>query len=138
MKRLLLFIFILFFLISCSVSPKKIEYGKDVCSFCDMTIVEKTHAAEFVTSKGRVYKFDAIECLLNDLNDKNIDDMAFILVTDYLNPTELINAKEATYLISKEIKSPMGAYLSAFKDKKAITQNGTQYNWKEIRAHFNK
>jgi copper chaperone NosL len=103
-----------------------------------MTIVDKTHAAEFVTKKGRAYKFDAIECLINDLKDKREEEMAYILVTDFLNPTVLINATEATYLISEEIKSPMGANLSAFKTKAAITYIGKTYNWQQIKERIRK
>ena len=29
-----------------------------------MTIVDRQHAAEAVTSKGKVFKFDAIECMV--------------------------------------------------------------------------
>ena len=123
---------------SCSVSPQKIEYGKDMCTSCDMTIVDKTHAAQYVTNKGRAYKFDAIECLLNDLKEKDETTMAFVLVTDFTTPAQLINASEAVYLISEEIKSPMGANLSAFSNKNSIVQKGTQYNWKEINQYFNK
>jgi copper chaperone NosL len=30
-----------------------------------MTIVDKVHAAEIVTKKGKVCKFDATECMIN-------------------------------------------------------------------------
>ncbi|NVK53140.1 MAG: nitrous oxide reductase accessory protein NosL [Flavobacteriaceae bacterium] len=138
MKKILSLVLVALLFTACSISPKKIEYGKDMCSFCDMTIVEKTHAAQYVTKKGKAYKFDAIECMLNDLKDKNVNEMAFILVTDYGNPTVLIDAEAATYLISEEIKSPMGANLSAFKDKGQIKNKGTHYNWNTIRAYFTK
>ena len=123
---------------SCTISPQKIEYGKDMCSFCDMAIVEKTHAAQYVTKKGRAYKFDAIECLINGIKNKPIDEFSFLLVIDYLNPGELIDANVAIYLISEEIKSPMGENLTAFSDKNSITQKGKQYNWKEINNYLNK
>ena len=138
MKRFAYILIIIFIFSGCSVAPKKIEYGKDACHFCNMTIVEKTHAAEYVTSKGRAYKFDAIECLVNDLKGKNAEEMAFILVTDFANPTVLMNAKEATYLISEEIKSPMGANLSAFKNKNSINYKGKLYDWKTLNEHMKK
>ncbi len=52
---------------SCQPRPEPIHYGQDACDFCRMTIVDKQHAAQMVTEKGRVYKYDAIECMLNDL-----------------------------------------------------------------------
>jgi len=138
------FFIALFILNSCSVEPKKIKYGEDHCHYCDMTVVDKTHASEYVTKKGKAYTFDAIECLVNDLNEnKNEDMMSFILVANYSNPGELITATDATYLISESIKSPMGANLSAFKLKeKAIEYlnkgNGKIYNWEQLKTKFSK
>lgn len=54
MKKYITLISIVFLLASCNVAPEEIAYGKDACSFCDMTIVDKTHAAEYVTKKGRL------------------------------------------------------------------------------------
>lgn len=138
------FFIALFILNSCSVEPKKINYGKDHCHYCDMTVVDKTHASEYVTKKGRAYTFDAVECLVNDLNEnKNEDMMTFILVVDYANPGKLVSATEATYLISENIKSPMGANLSAFELKETAIEylnknNGKLYNWEQLKAKFSK
>lgn len=106
-----------------------------------MNIVEKTHAAEIVTKKGKDFKYDAIECLLNDIEDRDRDKIALFLVSDYMTPEKLINAENATFLISKTIKSPMGANLSAFENKEdaltyIIEENGTIYNWSELQKHF--
>ena len=131
-------IVILLLLISCKVEPEKIEYGKDQCNFCMMNIVDKTHAAQYVTKKGKQFKFDAIECMVNDLSEKNEKDLAFILVADYSNPGTMIVAKNATYLISEEIKSPMGANLSAISDSKKASElsqkhSGNIYTWEKIK-----
>lgn len=106
-------IILLLLTISCKIEPQAIEYGKDQCSFCVMNIVDKTHSAQYVTKKGKQFKFDAIECLVNDVAEKGEEDLAFILVANYENPGEMIDAITAFYLISAEIKSPMGANLSA-------------------------
>ncbi len=108
---------ILFLIISCKVEPQQIEYGKDQCSYCKMNIVDKTHSAQYVTKKGKQFKFDAIECMVNDISDKNSNDIAQFLVADYGNPGTMIDALNSTYLISKVIKSPMGANLSALSSK---------------------
>ncbi len=143
MKKITSFIFFIG-LLSCKISPKEINYGKDHCAHCDMTVVDKTHAASYTTKKGRSYPFDAIECLVMKINkDQNEDKMAFILVADYDNPGVLINASEATYLISEGIKSPMGANLSAFSSietaKKAQSMHsGSLYSWKQLKAKLSK
>lgn len=125
-------------LISCKVEPQAIEYGKDQCNFCKMNVVDKTHAAQYVTKKGKQFKFDAIECMVNDLSEKNEQSIAILLVADYGNPGEMIDAKIATYLISKEIKSPMGANLSAFSSKNKAEEllqkyGGKNYTWETLK-----
>ena len=129
-------------LFSCTVEKQKIDYGKIHCYHCDMTVVDKSHAAEYVTKKGKAYFFDAAECMIMKLNDdKNEDDMAFVLVSDFNNPGELINAKDASYLVSEAIKSPMGANLSAFNSledakKVATEKGGNVYSWSEIKKQL--
>lgn len=126
---------------SCNVSPKPIEYGSDGCHFCKMTIVDKVHAAEIVTHKGKVYKFDATECMINFLDEFDISEIALYLSNNYTEPEALIDATQATFLISENIPSPMGAFLSAFEQKddaeKVQTEKGgTLYNWNELLDHF--
>lgn len=134
-------IIVLLLTISCKVEPQPIEYGKDQCSFCKMNVVDKTHAAQYVTSKGKQFKFDAIECMVNDLNENDEEEIAILLVANYGNPGEMIDAKTATYLISEEIKSPMGANLSAFSSKNKAEElqqkhGGDLYTWGTLKQKF--
>ncbi|MEW4923899.1 nitrous oxide reductase accessory protein NosL [Algibacter sp. 2305UL17-15] len=128
-------------LISCNVSPKPIEYGSDGCYFCKMTIVDKVHAAEIVTKKGKVYKFDATECMINFMDDFDTSEIALYLSNNYTEPEALIDATKATFLISENIPSPMGAFLSAFKnradaEKTQVEKGGDLYTWTELLAKF--
>ena len=128
-------------IISCKVEPSKINYGNDVCHYCKMTIVDKTHASEIVNNKGKASKYDAIECMLNDIQERNKDDIALYLVTDYINPEKLTDATNATYLISESIQSPMGANLTAFANKSdaekfAKSNNDKLLTWAEINDRF--
>ncbi len=123
----------------CNVSPQPIDYGQDGCYFCQMTIVDKVHAAEIVTKKGKVYKFDATECMVNFMNEFDAAQIELYLSNNYTDPEVLIDATQATFLISESIPSPMGAYLSAFKNKgdaEKIQANkgGTLYTWKELQS----
>jgi copper chaperone NosL len=107
-----------------------------------MTIVDKQHASQMVTAKGKAFKYDAIECMVHSLQDEFKDtEMAHQLVADFYQPGELINATEASYLVSEQLQSPMGANLSAFKN----TENGQKaqdefggkiYTWKEIQEYL--
>ena len=129
-------------LCSCSNSPQPIDYGQDGCHFCRMTIVDKLHAAEIVTKKGKVYKFDATECMVNYIKTIDQSTIKHFLSNNYLEPGVLIDATQASFLISDNIPSPMGAFLSAFKVKDDAVKiqsgkEGTIYTWKELLAHLN-
>jgi copper chaperone NosL len=135
-------IFILMYLFACSVEPKPIDYGHDNCQFCDMTIMDNKHAAEVVTTKGKIYKFDAIECMIRYTDKTAQQEYAYQLISDYSNPGELINAEQSIYLVSKNLPSPMGAFLSGFSSEKeaklAMEETGGMlYNWKQIKENIN-
>ncbi len=126
---------------SCNVSPKPIEYGSDGCHFCKMTIVDKVHAAEFVTKKGKVYKFDATECMVNYFDEFDTSEIELYLTNYFSKPEAFTDATKATFLISKNIPSPMGAFLTAFENKseaeKVQTEKGGKlYSWPELLAHL--
>ena len=138
---LLPFILAQLLVMGCAVEPKPIVYGDDTCHFCRMTIVDKQHAAEIVTQKGKVYKFDAVECMLNHINDVDQNSIAFYLVNGYTQPGKLVDAARATYLVSEGIPSPMGAFLTAFDDvdeagKAQQKYGGQLYAWNEIMTQF--
>ena len=122
---------------ACSPQAEAINYGLDACHFCKMTIVDKQHAAEAVTDKGKVYKFDAIECMVDYVNDRPQQSFAFLLVNDYLAPESWLDANTASFLISPAIPSPMGAFLSAFETQNIALEmknakGGDIYNWEKL------
>ena len=126
----------------CNVSPQPINYGSDGCHFCSMTIVDKVHAAEIVTKKGKIYKFDATECMINFTDDFDTSEIELYLSNNYTEPEVLIDATTATFLISKNIPSPMGAFLSAFKnqtdaEKFKTEKGGDLYSWSQLLTHLN-
>ena len=128
-------------LVGCQVSPKPIDYGKESCQFCKMTIVDKIHGAEIVTTKGKIYKFDSAECMIHFLDDFDASKIKMCLTNHYSEPETLINAAKATFLISEQIPSPMGANLTAFKNE-IDAQNvqkekgGILYTWEKLLIHF--
>lgn len=127
---------------ACNVSPQSINYGEDACHFCNMTIVDRQHASQVVTSKGKAFKYDAIECMVHSLQDEFKDtEIALYLVADFNQPGELIDASKATYLVSEKLQSPMGANLSAFQNVEAGQKaqekfTGKVYTWEEIQNHL--
>lgn len=142
MKQFTILLFaVLCVAIGCSVGPNPIDYGHVGCHYCSMTIVDKQHAAQLVTEKGKVYNFDAIECMMNHLKDENEATIALFLVNDFDQPGELVDATMATYLISENIPSPMGEYLSAFAQEGAAVktmekQDGELFTWTAMKKRF--
>ncbi|MGI9548058.1 MAG: nitrous oxide reductase accessory protein NosL [Flavobacteriaceae bacterium] len=126
---------------ACKIEPQPISYGSDTCQFCSMTIVDKQHGSEIVTKKGKIYKFDAVECLLNYRKQNGDQEIGMYLCNHYTNPGELIPVEDAIFLISEGIPSPMGAYLTAFDSENSALEaknehGGSLYNWNELIEHW--
>lgn len=125
---------------SCSKGPKPIDFGHENCHYCKMLIADPKFGAEAVSKTGKVFKYDAVECLIMDLKSGGIekDKMADYYVITFDKPGTLIPASEATFLISQKLPSPMGAYLSAFSSResaeaKSREKGGELYSWEEVR-----
>lgn len=135
----------IFMLNSCNPESKPILYGEDKCEFCRMSIVDKRFGGEIVTQKGKTYKFDAVECMVNYIDERVEDEskLKFILTNTYDNPGELINASECTYLKSENMPSPMGMFLNPFNERSEAIKlqkenTGSILNWEELRVDFAK
>ena len=143
MKLKAAYILLVLFLMvaNCTVEPQEIEYGHDGCSYCTMTIVDKKHAAQIVTAKGKVYKYDSIECLIKDAKNHEDSEIAFKKVANFSGMDSFVDAESASYLISSEIPSPMGENLSAFATKKEAQimqerKKGELLDWKTIQQRI--
>ncbi|MBL8016757.1 MAG: nitrous oxide reductase accessory protein NosL [Ignavibacteria bacterium] len=128
---------------ACNTEPEEISFGTDQCALCRMNISEVKFGAEIVTKKGKIYKYDGAECMLNALSLGNIsyDDAAGFYVIDASNPKQLTNAVDASYLISEKLPSPMGANLSCYSKKTDAAAMQKQYGgelktWNELLAKF--
>ena len=140
--RIIFFGIMFLLFLGCSPKPKPIEYGSDNCHYCRMTIVDALHGAEMVTNKGKVFKFDAVECMVNHRKEIDPNEISHYLCNHYSEPKELIDATQATFLISENIPSPMGEFLTAFRteDEAKIQQKdngGEVYTWAELLNKFN-
>jgi copper chaperone NosL len=137
----ILCVLLAFVFLACSIEPEPLTYGKDQCHSCKMTLMDQKFGGELVTTKGKVYKFDDINCLFNFYNDGSVNkkDFRFKLVVDFSQPEKLIDAEKAVYLKSAEIKSPMASQVAAFETvqaKLAAEWNATEYAWAELQHQF--
>lgn len=132
-------IFLLLSGVSCTNTPEPINYGKDECEHCRMMITDNKYGSEVISDKGKVYKFDSIECLIEYALEKNVigDVNQTFLVTDFSKPLVLINAKTAFYVHNDNFRSPMALNVSAFENeiqmKAFLTENGGKnLTWFEV------
>lgn len=102
---------------SCSASgPEPIALNKDNCDYCKMTISNKRFATELITSKGRVYKFDDVSCMINYKKENSNTASAKYYICDYLEPNALLKADSLFYVSGDEVGSPMGGNIAAFSN----------------------
>lgn len=138
MKMNLLYLIPLMMLMACQVDPEPIDFGKDACDHCKMVIMDPKFGAEIITEKGRIYKFDDVNCKVNYINDNNIaeENLKYNLVIDFSEPQTLINADRAYYVKSDEIKSPMGSQIAAFNSEDAAQKMIKRWNDGETLNYF--
>ena len=112
---------------------------------CEMTIMDKRYGTEIVTAKGKVYKFDSVECMVEFLKGDKIknEDVKLMLVTPFNHPEQLTDARTSQVLHCKNLPSPMGKYLTVFKDEAEATPfreqfGGALYSWDDLLEEFNK
>ena len=128
---------LLIFCFSCKNEMRPIEYGKDNCEQCRMTVMNPKFGAGMLTSKGKVFTFDAGECLVRYVKANGVNEKDQYFMSDYNNPGTLIDATKSAYLHCDNIQSPMGGNLASFKDLASakVVQNslgGQILTWEEL------
>jgi len=124
-------------LAACSHGPEPIQYGKDACSHCKMTIMDKRFAAELITAKGKLFKFDAAECMAGFLKENPAianDAKSVFLVNDFTQPGQFADARKSFFLRDSSFSSPMGGNLAAFVSRSSAEsakkdKSAQIYNW---------
>lgn len=101
---------------ACKPQPKPINYGHEACAYCQMGIVDRQYAAQLVSDKGKVYSFDAAECLARYRAENPETEWAHVLVTDYARPGHMVPLDSTVILRSLALPSPMGGYATMLKD----------------------
>ena len=111
--------------------PEPIAYGEDQCVYCRMSIADRQYGAELVTDKGRVLKYDAAECMINQLAD---DPIAYrqLYAVAYDRPGKLLPVDSLMFVIDPKFRSPMGAHLAAFSRNQGTPHGMPGLSWEEV------
>lgn len=131
------------FLISCIPQPEPINFGTDACFTCKMNIVDNKYGGEIVTSKGKVFKFDSVGCLVDFFLSKADKQKDLIFVIDLANPGKFLEAKKGLFLYSEKLTSPMRPNLAGFENMTEIEKFKPAYpgkvlNWEQVLNFNNK
>lgn len=138
-KRLPLLAFSLL-LISCNQhGPVPIKLHKDACDFCKMTIADGRFAAELITDKGKVIKFDDLSCMIRFSNENKNQVYVQKYVNDYTKNNILIDAESALFIYSPNVRSPMRGDVAAFAlqedaDKHSKMWNAPILKWNQLNS----
>lgn len=123
----------------CNVEPEPIKIGQDNCHYCKMTISDNRFGAEVVTTKGKIFKYDELHCLSSAIADKEIDLKIIngIYFTDFAEPHGLVKREQGFYLISDEIKGPMGGNIATFSSRDNLLNfqketGGSEISWEQL------
>ena len=124
--------------------PPEIRLGVDACDGCGMVIAEPRYAAAAVADDGterRTLKFDDIGCLARWEATASESTLRERWVHDR-QTEQWIDASTATFLQVRDLSTPMGSGLSAFKnvsdaDTLVAERGGEKLSWNAIlaRAH---
>ncbi|MFA6572010.1 MAG: nitrous oxide reductase accessory protein NosL [Bacteroidota bacterium] len=134
-------VFIALIIISgCGKSPVPLEIGKDECNYCKMTIVDPKWGAEIITDKGKIYKFDVVECAIAyaETELKEGEKVKSVWTVNYLNPKEFLSVENALYLFNEQFHSPMGmdaVSVPVLKDTSKLKLSGESeiLNWDNLK-----
>jgi copper chaperone NosL len=137
-------LFAILFFASCSPTPEVIQIGHDECSYCKMIISEKPFATQLLTTKGKSFKFDSIECMVayEIKFHPEGDNIHSKWVNDFENPDESFELENAAIVFSQNVKSPMGLSLLAVPNTNSPTfmnsVDGRVLTWQETKNYVKK
>ena len=109
------------FIVSCgNEGPVAINYGKDDCANCKMTIVDKRFAVEIITQKRKVFKLDDLGCAAQFIKNNGLksNEIKTVYVTDYKGEGNFIKLKESFVIKSENLGSPMRGDMAVFSTEK--------------------
>lgn len=123
---------------ACGGGPSPVHVGEDACAYCRMTVSDGRFAGQVTNEHGRASMFDSIECLASYAKAGR-KALAQVWVADFTNPTAWIPARDAMYLKSDRLPSPMGQHLAAFASAEAAVRaqrelGGAVLSWNEVLA----
>lgn len=113
-----------------------IKLNVDNCDHCKMTVADLKFGTELITSKGRVYKFDDLKCLVVYSKENQLQHATYY-VPDHNDPTQLLPAEKAFYVKGENVRTPMNGNIASFAKQAdaaafAAENKATLTTWEEV------
>lgn len=131
MRSILVILLFPVLFMDCKPEQQPIDFGNDQCKYCMMIISDPKFGAEMITAKGRVYKYDAAECMIDHLSEEDVTYRQLLAIA-YDHPEALHPVDSLYFIISPEFRSPMGENLAAFIEVPANSKNDV-LTWEQVR-----
>jgi len=104
-----------------------------------MTISDMRFGSQLVTTKGRVYNFDDVQCMVAFVKEGSVtrEDVAHCYLPDYANDNKLLPAEGLFLLKSESLKSPMRGDIAALVseaewEKVHEIHTGERLTWEDL------
>lgn len=129
----------------CKHGPQAISFGKDSCSECKMSIVDKRFGAEFVTGKGKIFKFDDVNCMVEFIEREPhaSDSTAQSFVVVFNGDGTLVEKDQLVFVNHNKLRTPMRSHVAAFRDKESaqatlddLGEGGRVLTWEDVMKEF--
>jgi len=101
-------------LAGCEAKTQPIRYGQDECTGCKMTLANPRYGAELITAKGKVLKFDDLNCLLTFQKQAATTPAPRAFIIDSNHANIFLPAEQTYFLQHERLRTPMGSHLAAF------------------------
>ena len=121
--------------------PPPIEVDRSACAHCGMLISEPVYAAASRASGGEATLFDDIACMLAARRGSAGVQQAWVHDTP---SGAWIDAVEALFVKSDQLRTPMGGGVIAFRERGAAEHAAARHNgrlmasWTELLSHDGK
>lgn len=121
-----------------ATGPPEINYGRDICTGCGMTVDDPRFAAAYRPAEGTEKIFDDVGGMVIYGRDHGELETSEIWVHDY-ETEEWIGAGTAFYVPTASVATPMGHGILAFATREraeafAADLGGTVITWEEVVA----
>jgi copper chaperone NosL len=125
-------------LTACGRTPPPIAYGEQGCDYCRMEIVDERYGGQLVTTTGKVYSFDSVECLAEFAATVDGSTVRMIRVADFSAPGTMVRAEDARFYRDERRSGPMGGgwlAISGTTDSSwvALNVDGDALRWDDVR-----